>query len=459
MRFLTVATLIALVLTGCDGISEPDYEVDILPNFSEESVLFSEFSGFCFLPPLVKHPQIGTENFDSTLLSLLVVEIFELNAQGKVISTVAHFTGESVSGSESIRVDLVAEHYIVKWHSPKLDPGNSAIYRICVMKGSTELGHIDVISTGSYKGKSSSPLQGIRIGSGQTIPIKFFVEESPLIVPSGYLFGILKGNPATLISIEPTTGQHQQVLSLPFLSASNFATAYDPNDQKYYVSAWDGSSRRLAQIDLRTSQVQLAQVPWSLGAPWTLEFNSLTNRLFGTVKSSSGLLVVDIDPADGTMQVLMQTPFISVTNFAAAFNPEAQHYFISTWDGTRRSLAQIDLTSNTVSIVLENWSLGVPWTLHFNPSTGKLVGTMKSSTGLKVVEINPSGSTMQELLQTPFISVTNFAAALDFETQRYFISAWDGTQRILANINLPSGPILIGTASWPAPWTLEFLVE
>ena len=284
------------------------------------------------------------------------------------------------------------------------------------------------------------------------------VEEALGIVQPGDLFGFVGESPVVFVSINTTTGEMQELSTTPFVSVTNFAAAFDPDNKKYFVSAWDGTASRLAQIDLVTGDLWVAPTPWSMGSPWTLEYNAATGRLFGTVKTGGELVVVDVDPSTGEMQQLFAATFVSVTNYADAFDPDNQKYFVSAWDGAASRLGRIDPVGGDIWVASEPWSIGPPWTLEFNPVTGRLVGTVKAGGELVVVDIDPATGEMQQSFATTFTSVTNYADAFDPETQKYFVSAWDGTESRFARIDLATGDIWVTSEPWSVgpPRTLEF---
>ncbi len=133
--------------------------------------------GFYFLPPLVPEPVVnGT--FDPAFLPLLRVIVCEWDGTACVGAPVAEFTSETGSGSETLRVDVESEHYIVNWHTDEsiLDPARD--YRLLVMAGPTEFGHadVDVVSSGKDL-KNVDTGQYIALKDGRTLPIKFRIEE------------------------------------------------------------------------------------------------------------------------------------------------------------------------------------------------------------------------------------------------------------------------------------------
>lgn len=181
----------ALLLAACAG------EDTLTPNRSEEipqpgrpsySILDAVHnqgnSHFFLLPPLVPAPTVsGT--FDPAQRPL--VRICEL-AGTLCTPVVADFLLDQGTGSETIRVDAAAEHYVVNWKTTEcvtgpctLDPAK--IYRIQVMVGAVELGHADVqvVSNGSQL-KNVNTNEYVGLVDGRTLPIKFRIEAGAAAV-------------------------------------------------------------------------------------------------------------------------------------------------------------------------------------------------------------------------------------------------------------------------------------
>lgn len=129
---------------------------------------------FHFLPPLVPPPEFaGT--FDPSRDP--VAEIYALKASG-CEPVIAEFTMESGPGSETIRVDTTAEHYIVNWHTDEFELEDGQVYRIRVLLEDQEAGHADVLVVASGQDlKNAETEEEIPLEDGRTLPIKFRIEE------------------------------------------------------------------------------------------------------------------------------------------------------------------------------------------------------------------------------------------------------------------------------------------
>src|SRR5438309_7634003 len=97
---------------------------------------------FYWLPPMTRQPSF-TGTFDGTLAP--VVEISELGGvTGCANRVVATFTTTTGPGSETVRVDLVNQLYIVNWHTKAFTLNTACTYRIRFLVAGFELGVADV---------------------------------------------------------------------------------------------------------------------------------------------------------------------------------------------------------------------------------------------------------------------------------------------------------------------------
>lgn len=96
---------------------------------------------FYFLPPMVPAPS-STAKFDGALAPR--VRICALDAdRSSCVRDLYLFDSLPGSGSETVRVDLAGELYIVNWHTGDL-PAGSDFLRIQVFVGARQLGFADV---------------------------------------------------------------------------------------------------------------------------------------------------------------------------------------------------------------------------------------------------------------------------------------------------------------------------
>jgi alpha-tubulin suppressor-like RCC1 family protein len=135
---------------------------------------------FYFLPPLVPAPDtIGI--FDDSLAP--VVEICELDSDTGACTPRLAFDTVGSEGSEQIRVDVDAEHYIVNWHTDTTDLVLGGTYRIRVLVNDFELGFADVVVGASNRDlKNLNTDEVIGLVDGRTLPIKFRIERETRFV-------------------------------------------------------------------------------------------------------------------------------------------------------------------------------------------------------------------------------------------------------------------------------------
>lgn len=111
------------------------------------------------------------------------MEICEWTGTACASPLVAEFTMTTGPGSETVRVVPEDEHYIVNWHTDEFDLDAAKPYRIRVLVAGTELGHadIDVVSSGKDV-RNVDTDEYIPLVDGQTLPIKFRIEEGAVFV-------------------------------------------------------------------------------------------------------------------------------------------------------------------------------------------------------------------------------------------------------------------------------------
>jgi alpha-tubulin suppressor-like RCC1 family protein len=139
---------------------------------------------FFFLPPMV--PDASAEftdaPFDGTHNPTVEICVWSGSECGPSLEL---YNMEMGPGSETMRVDLDAEQYIVNWHTEDvlsnfpLEEGE--VYRIRVLVDVGELGHadVDVVENGKEL-KNVDTDEFIPLKDGRTLPIKFRIEEGAL---------------------------------------------------------------------------------------------------------------------------------------------------------------------------------------------------------------------------------------------------------------------------------------
>src|SRR6266571_1166304 len=190
MKAVASAVLAAVAVVACEKIPLPvetaKAPIGVGPN--AEIVDGSHGGGnahFFFLPPLVPAPSFSGV-FDASLLP--VVRICRWTGTACATPPLAEFTTATGSGSEVVRVDPDAEQYIVNWHTGRFALDPALDYRIAVLVDGTELGHadVDVVASGrELRGVDRSRF--VAVLNGQTLPIKFRIEQGALPPPGPFL--------------------------------------------------------------------------------------------------------------------------------------------------------------------------------------------------------------------------------------------------------------------------------
>jgi len=139
---------------------------------------------FYFLPPLVPATPFGGVT-DGGLSP--TVTVCEWDGQA-CVDVVAFFNSETGTGSELVRYDAAAQHYIVNWHTDQCVAGPCALdpnktYRLRVLVGVVLLGFadVDVVSNGSQL-RNVQTNAYIGLVNGRTLPVKFRVEQGAVQV-------------------------------------------------------------------------------------------------------------------------------------------------------------------------------------------------------------------------------------------------------------------------------------
>ncbi|MBN2161227.1 MAG: hypothetical protein JW807_17700 [Spirochaetes bacterium] len=198
MKLITRVLLLTTVLTGLWCAQNPYAEQGIMTAVGAHCSIYDATHNdgnrhFYFRAPIVPDAETsGT--FDPTLKPMVEICIWNGSSCGPSLAMFNEFTGE---GSEAIRVDEAAEHYIVNWHTDNilnrftLNAGET--YRIRILAGSQLLGYADLAVVNSGKDlKNVDTNEYVPLLDGRTLPIKFRIEEGALLtarqnMTSGFL--------------------------------------------------------------------------------------------------------------------------------------------------------------------------------------------------------------------------------------------------------------------------------
>lgn len=190
-RALAAALLLSVTLgsVACDS-GQPTQPVDPTPSF-----LISDANHgggnqrFYWLPPMVK-AFAPTGVFDGEMSPVVEICMLEKEEEeeekcrceedglaGCSRDYIVRYTTTEGFGSETIRVDPAAEHYIVNWHTDQFDLSPDETYRIMVEVGALTLGIADVDPVSSAREMRNLQTGDlIPLSDGRTLPIKFRIE-------------------------------------------------------------------------------------------------------------------------------------------------------------------------------------------------------------------------------------------------------------------------------------------
>lgn len=149
---------------------------------------------FFFLRPLLQPPTAFPGTFDPTQSP--TVEICEWSGTACAGSATASFGMSPGGGSDAVRVEPGSEQYLVDWHTSEDALDVTKTYRIRVLVGTHELGHVDVdlVDKGSQL-KNVNTGEYIGLVNGRTLPIKFRIERGA--VPATEVQPLAAGNSHT----------------------------------------------------------------------------------------------------------------------------------------------------------------------------------------------------------------------------------------------------------------------
>lgn len=179
MRRLLLFTTLSLFVVSCQDTTSP---IDL----SEPTLAISDAvhnganEHFFWLPPMVGNPGSINGAFDGTVSPTVMI----CNLADCAANQVALFTMTTGHGSETVRLVIEDEHYIVNWHTDEFDVNPGLTYRISVLLDDVELGFADVqLGATGKEVKNLNTDEIIALKDGRTLPIKFRIEEGAL--PSG----------------------------------------------------------------------------------------------------------------------------------------------------------------------------------------------------------------------------------------------------------------------------------
>src|SRR5439155_13946974 len=200
----------ALVAAACQDRQSPT----AAPSFLiQDATHNSGNPHFYWLPPMTRQPSF-TGTFDGTLGR--VVEISELGGvPGCSSRVVATFTTTTGPGSETVRVDLVNQLYIVNWSTKAFNLNTACTYRIRFLVAGLELGiaDVDVVDNGAQLKRVDTD-EFVALLDDGTLAIKARVELGAVtFAVTGDATACRPGRDCGEAVVTPVPGQDATVLS------------------------------------------------------------------------------------------------------------------------------------------------------------------------------------------------------------------------------------------------------
>src|SRR3989441_4769970 len=170
---------------------------------------------FFWLPPMTRQPTF-TGTFDGTLSP--VVEIRESAGPSPCVANrlVAMFTTTTGPTSETVRVDLVNQLYIVNWHTKAFNLNSACTYRIRFLVAELQLGiaEVDVVDNGAQLKRVDTD-QFVPLLDDGTLPIKARVEFGAVtFAVTGDATACRPGRDCAEAVVTPVQGQDVTVLTV-----------------------------------------------------------------------------------------------------------------------------------------------------------------------------------------------------------------------------------------------------
>lgn len=181
---------------------------------------------FFFLPPLVPDPS-GNSDFEPDAFdaaAIPAVEICALAADACAPNQPEEFpvvfTMAGGPGSETIRLDVAAEHFIVNWNAGDFALNPALVYRIAVLVYGARVGYadVDVVSSGREL-RNVNTNQYIGLVDGRTLPIKFRIERGAVMAIAIHEVIAVRDQTLVLPSVEIAIAEAIQVADSPRLLA------------------------------------------------------------------------------------------------------------------------------------------------------------------------------------------------------------------------------------------------
>jgi hypothetical protein len=179
---------------------------------------------FFFLPPLVNSAPF-TGVFNGTLAPTVeICRTTQQDAAGHCSSLLARFRRFPQSGDapQPIEVSLQGQHYAVNWKTRNYAVPENVPFRVVVLIGDIQLGHIDLIkkSTSKYFNHTTNAV----VTTNAEVPIKFRIERGALCGASTECFEGMVGPAGGTFTIDRTDGTKTAGTQFPAGALQNTVT-------------------------------------------------------------------------------------------------------------------------------------------------------------------------------------------------------------------------------------------
>ncbi|HSH75059.1 MAG TPA: right-handed parallel beta-helix repeat-containing protein [Longimicrobiales bacterium] len=182
MRRFLLAPLAFATLLSCQQPLGVDDALDPSLQISDAAHAPGVVEHFYFLPPMVPEPVVDGD-FDSTRSPSVRICLLDTDAN-KCAPAAEQPTGfpilyteDSGPGSETVRLSVEDEHYLVNWHTDQFALDPDATYRITIRDpGPIGFADVDAVSGGNQL-RNVNTDDYIALLDGRTLPIRFRIEE------------------------------------------------------------------------------------------------------------------------------------------------------------------------------------------------------------------------------------------------------------------------------------------
>jgi Concanavalin A-like lectin/glucanases superfamily/PGAP1-like protein len=273
-RFVLIVALV--LLASCEpGISP------VHPEVSEDSPVLRSIvdasaeggnPGFSWLSPIVKNVGEIEGEFDPSFLPFITVEICELSAEVCVGEPIRSFTSAG-EGSEQLRIseEELEPHYHANWQTKGDGLDATRDYRIRVLVGELEVGHVDVdvLEQGKRAGHADRSAF-VAVRTGQALPIKFILTDD---LQGAGVLGVEGGTMSLLSGAEVMVGAGELVGPTLFLLSPESGGTPGGIGGGVRLTIVPAETGGPSAIGARASMPANTSVGAGISLSWTLPFN------------------------------------------------------------------------------------------------------------------------------------------------------------------------------------------